>query len=298
MKIAVLCPVGPLDRFGYQYNHMTTIRSFSKFADRVYLYSSSRNRANIDNVLAAFSNVTYISDERTWFSLDEQGNEFFRVADFERNNDVALTQAKADHMDAAVHVHINQYIEKGSMISLKEAIKTMLKRKFPFEWLYRRYQLVDKLFHADTRHPWILNLSIDNPYLLRADAIQHKDNGERYIMKHANYKGQDKIAVRDAGMEMTLQDLADVRNFTRGYVELNPNANPVFEWEHYQMYYMEKFNQKILSNAKLGVFGREIAQGNRPDFVSNLFLLGYTQKPKNYGLVNKLKKIVSRNTYV
>ncbi len=294
MRIAVLCPIGPLDHFGYQYNYMITVRSYAEFADRVYMYSSSRNRANVDRILAAFPNVTYISDERTWFSLDEYDHEIFRVTDFERNNDIALARAKADGMDCAVHIHVNQYIEHKNGQALKKIIKSMLEKRHLFEWVYRRYQLANKLFDADVRHPWLLNLTIDNPFFIRADAIHHKDGNERYCMELGNFDKQNSIAIIDAGMEMTLQDLADVRDFTRGYVEKNPDANPQFDWSVYKPYYVNKFNKKNMSNDLPDIVGQEIARENRSDFLSNLFLASYKPKSLKHDWLQWLKRIAPR----
>ena len=273
MKIAILCPIGPLDRFGYQYNHMITLQSFSEFADHIYLCSSTRTDAYIDKVLATFNNVTYISDERTWFEEDEEGNEFFSVFDFERNNDVALESCLADGMDCALHIHINQYIERRGFSALRTRIANLLQSREPFDWLYRRYQLYDRLFYTDTRHPWMLNLQVKNPPRLRADAILYK--GVKYTFEVKDFRQQKDGVIVDCNMELSLEDLADVRNFTRGYVELNPEANPIFDWEVYRPYYINKFNHKILSDDALDYFGQQIAQNSQPDFVSHLLLDNY-----------------------
>jgi hypothetical protein len=79
MKIAIYCPLAPLDRYGYQYNYMATIGSFCSLADRVYAVSTSRNSSNIDKVLSISNKIVNVSDERTWFRLDENGDEVFDV---------------------------------------------------------------------------------------------------------------------------------------------------------------------------------------------------------------------------
>ena len=278
MRIGILCSVGPLDRYGYQYNYFTVVENLSSFAERVYLSSSTRNRTNVDSLLTRFPNVEYISNENTWLDVDSSGKELFSSRKLESIAEFSLEQMKQDGIDCAIVIHINQYIQDRAREPLKQLCRDMLKAGRPFEWLYKRYQLGNRLFHTDTRVPWILNLQVDNPFVIRADSIHHRDGRERYTIEHGDFRSKDHVAIVDCPMEMTLQDLADVKNFVRCYSELNPQANPRFDWDVYLPYYVRKFNTKIMSDEPLDPTGEAIARNSTSDFVCWILLKQY-KKP-------------------
>ena len=283
MRIGILCPVGPLDRYGYQYNYCTVVENLSSFAERVYLFSSTRNRTNVDSLLARFPNVEYVSNENTWLDVDSSGKELFSIKKLESKTKSILEWMKQDGMDCALDICINQYIPDRAREPLRQVCKDMLETGRPFEWLYKRYQLGNRLFHADTRVPWILNLQIDNPFVIRADSIHHRDGHERYEIEHGDFRSKDHVAIVDAPLEMTLQDLADVLNFTRYYSELNPDAPKHFDRNRVLSYYIRKFDAKIISDEPLDPTGEAIARNSRSDFVCWILLKHYknpsTAKP-------------------
>jgi len=276
VKIGILCPIGPLDRFGYQFNTMPVLRSLATFGTTVYLVSSTRNRAQIDAILAAFPNVKYIAGPETWFAQDEQGEEVHDIFRITGNVTLAMQQAQRDGMDVGVSIHISQYVQDHVMAPLREVCARMLADGQPYAWLYKKYQLYDRLFHADYRLPWILNLRIDNPYFISPDSITHRETGERIMIQGGDFRDHDPVAVVDCPMERTPQDLVAFKEFTRFYAELNPNAPTNFDWDYIRDYYIRKFNAKRMSAEPLDATGRAIAAASRPDFVSHLLLAHYT----------------------
>jgi hypothetical protein len=138
----------------------------------------------------------------------------------------------------------------------------------PFEWLYKRYQLGDRLFHADTRLPWILNLQFDNPFRIAADSIRHHQTSEYYRIEHGDFRSKDKVAIVDCPLEMTVKDVAELSMFTRFMSDLNPQARTNFDWDELLPYYVEKFNAKVLCGDSLDVTGQAIARGSENDFIS------------------------------
>ena len=269
MKLAIICPVGPLDRYGYQHNHTIVLENLSRFATRVYLCSTTRNRIHIGDLLSRFSNVQYLANEHTWFDLDSNGDEVFRIGRLEEAINACLERCKQDGMDCAVQIHINQYVQDPNRDHLRRVCQDMLDRASPFEWLYKKYQIADRLFHTDTRVPWILNLQIDNPYVIRADSIHHRNGQERYAIQSNDFRFMDHVAIVDCGMEMTPQDLADKRNFVRGYEELAPGIRwGGFNWDNDLAYYVRKFNSKTMSSEPLDATGQALAAHSQSDFVS------------------------------
>lgn len=281
-KIGIICPLGPLDRYGYQYNHLITLENLSSFATRVYLCSSTRSQTDVDRLLARFPKVEYISDKRTWFDADSNGNEIFSIARLESNSNLMIERCKRDQMDCAVMIHINQYIQYSVKENLRQLCQDMLAARRPFEWLYKKYQLGNRLFHADTRVPWILNLQIDNPFLIQADSIHHRNGNERYTIQNGNFRDKDYFAIVDCPLELTLQDLADIKNFTRCYSELNPQASPIFDWNKYFYYCVWKINAKFMSDEPLDATGEAIVRNSRKDFLSWIFLEQYKKSNSTF----------------
>jgi len=274
MKIGVICPVGPLDRYGYQYNYMTIMENLAAFATQVYIISSSRNR-DLHDLLSRFPNVDYIFNEDTRFDVDATGNEVFSMEKLEHNVNLALQKCKEDGMDCAIQMHINQYVQDRNKDNLRRLCGDMLEAGRPFEWLYKKYQLGNRLFHADTRVPWILNLQIDQPFVIRADSIHHRDSHERYKIEHGDFRSKDHIAIVDCPMEMTWQDLEEKMRFLYGGSVLGANVDPCLGEYLSLPYYLRKFNQKLISNEPLDATGQVIARNSRSDFVSWTLLKHY-----------------------
>lgn len=275
MKIGILCPIGPLDRFGYQYNTLPILRSLTTFGTKVYLCSSTRNRAQIDTILETFPTVEYIAGPETWFAQDEHGDEVHEIFQITRNVTRMMEHARRDGMDVGVSIHISQYVQDRAMDPLRAVAQRMLDDGRPYDWLHKKYQLYDRLFHADVRVPWIVNLRIDNPYTFSPDSLTQRDTGETVRIESADFRAHDDVAIVDCPMERTPQDLVDFKEFTRFYAELNPNAPTGFDWDYIREYYVRKFNVKHISDEPLDPTGRAIAAASRPDFVSHLLLDRY-----------------------
>lgn len=279
MKIAVYCPLAPLDRFGYQYNHLLTIGSFCALADRVYLVSTSRNSSNIDNVLSISDKLVNISDERTWFQLDENGGEVFDV--YKAGDEITsliTQQAKAEGMDCIINLHVNQYVPLNAVSLLKNDCMELIENGRPYGWLYRRYQLADKLFHTDTRLPWIVNLQLSPSFVYSIDSIRNHSTGEYIPMEVGDFRRNNDRAIVDAGMELTIADLTSVRKFTRNYMELRPGTTDNYDWEQYFLYYGKKYKSKTMSKDRLDKVGEAIYNNTRENFVSQILLREFFRK--------------------
>lgn len=279
MKIAIYCPLAPLDRFGYQYNHMITIGSFCSLADRIYLVSTSRNSHQIDKVLSISNKIVNVSDERTWFQLDENGDEVFDV--YKAGDEITsliTRQAKADGMDCIINLHVNQYVPLSAINAIKNDCKDLIENGRPFGWLYRRYQLADRLFHTDTRLPWIINLQLSPSFVYSIESIRNHSTGEYVPMESGNFRKNNNKAVVDAGMELTIADLTSVRKFTRNYMELRPEATNNYDWEQYFVYYGGKYKSKTMSKDRLDEIGEAVFDNTRADFVSQIILKEYFGK--------------------
>lgn len=278
MKIAIYCPLGPLDRFGYQYNHKVTVESFCTLADRVYLVSTTRSSYGFENLQKISEKIVLISNEQTWFQANDQGEEIFDAwKPCGPNANIAVSRARVEGMDCILNMHINQYIPVLALDKIKQDCDEMLRDSHAYSWLYRRYQLVDRLFHADIRLPWILNLKLPAAFEFGIDSIKDENTGEYIPMEAGDFRDRDDSAVVDAGLELTVDDLVNVRKFTRNYIELRPYVTATYKWEEYHSYYVEKFTTKLLSSDLLDEVGQRLLQNTRSSFVSYIILNEYLQ---------------------
>lgn len=292
MKIAIYCPLGPLDRFGYQYNHRITVASFCSLADRVYLVSTSRSAHGFDNLRSMSDKIIVISDERTWFKLDGHGQEVFDPwKPCRPNANIAISQAREEGMDCIVNLHINQYVPSYAVELIKDDCRKMLETKNSYAWLYRRYQLANRLFHTDVRLPWVLNLRTPESFEFDIDSIKNDQTGEYIPMESGDFRLRNGSAVVDIGMELNVDDLVNVRKYTRNYMDLRPDATDVYDWEQYRFFYTEKFKAKSISRDLLEETGYMIFQNSPNEFVSHIVLKEYFKSKK---LSERLKKAFKR----
>jgi SAM-dependent methyltransferase len=267
MQIGVVCPIGPLDRFGYQHNYRLAIGSLASLAARLYLVSSTRNRSNVEELLAEFPSI-----EGTWFDLDEQAIEVFSVPRLEANINLGRSQCVRDQMDCAIQIHVTQYIQDRNRDKLRRQCEVMLEGGLPFDWLYKKYLLGGQFFHADTRVPWILNLRVASNWEWRADSLHNLEQGSVWSIESGDYREMDHCAIVDFPMERTVQDLMEFRAFTRGYAELSPAREVRLDWDGTFSYYVGKFAAKRPSPEKLDGIGCAIAGNSRREFVSHVLL--------------------------
>lgn len=276
MKIAIYCPLGPLDQFGYQYNHKVTMESFCSLADRVYLVSTSRSVYGFESLRAISDKISLISDERTWFQMGDKGQEVFDAwKPCGPNANIAVAKARAESMDCIITMHVNQYVPDHAVDEIKKDCADMLENERAYAWFYRRYQLANRLFHSDVRLPWILNLRLSPSFQFGIDSIKDENTGEYLPMEFGDFRFRNRSAIVDAGMELEIDDLVNVRKFTRNCIELRPHMTETYNWEEYYAYYVGKFKKKSLSNDPLDEFGKRLFQNTREDFVSRVILREY-----------------------
>lgn len=276
MKLAVVCPIGPLDQFGYQYTYSVALESFSLFADAIYLVCSTRSSANLEEIRQRFPKAIFISNDQTWYKLDEAGQEIFDIYQWDRNLEIGINHAHQEAMDAAVVLAINSYLPEASIPLIHAKIERMIQDERPYEWVYRRFQLGSKLFVPDAGVPNIINLRLSNPYRVRYDWTESPDGKKIPISYDQSHPDTAQEAFVDCGMEMTIDDMRDKMNFTKSYSQLNPNAPRQFDFQvHMREYYLPKFLRKVMTDDPLDRFGRMIAQNSSPDFISQYVLHEY-----------------------
>jgi len=248
VKLAVICPLGPLDRFGYQHTWKPCLESFRAFADKVYCVASEPD--------VQMPDVEMISGPETWF---EDG---FDVHQIVFNMNLGLDRAMADGMDVAACQDVNCYVPNGE--AFRGYCESLLERERPYGWVYRKDQLGPVMFHVNGRRPRIFNLS----YRWRVGMDCIKKNGKTVHYEIDEFPEKEAVAYVDCGLEMTLPDLEAKMNYIRCYHDLVPKRKPVFDWGYWKPYYLAKFGKKRVAGRISNSYGKTIADVGNANFVS------------------------------
>lgn len=278
MKIALICPIYNLDRFGYQYTADLCIPSLAAFADRLYLIQSCPDLYNDPAWRYRSAKVEVIDNEYTRFDLG-----LFDVAQYQQNILMGLTRARRDGCDVAINVSCNWYIPEDVGKTLRSIIQGMVDLPAAYAYLCVRYQLADRLSNVAVRHPSILNLRAgagwtfgvtDN--LIRGDEVLTSDRTGRNAFGDGVHIA-NRTAVIDAGYNLTLKDLEDKITFVRGYSDILRKRPAEWDRDYWHDYYLHKVAAMPFSNDELSPVGQQIAERCGPDFLS-------TQLIKELGL--------------
>jgi hypothetical protein len=167
-RVAVITPIGPLTKWGYQHTYEACIGSQAAWADRVFLVHSTADRAGIDALCARHANVEYISTERTWFHAPGQSDETLRnapgrdvfnfTAFHMANYAVGRYAAWQAGYDVALSMMSNTYIPQWSFDALRAAAIQLAESGECEGMIYRAFQLGGVLFRVDRCAPWLANL--------------------------------------------------------------------------------------------------------------------------------------------
>lgn len=273
MKIGIILPVGDLTTFGYFHHARTIVANHLAFADQVIVMSSSRNTN--EKTFESNSHLRVLSNEKTWFPLHHE-HELFGFAALNNNINAGRDVLRQAGADIAIEIHINQYIPKASVPQIRHACERMLSRKKPYTWLYKKYQLLNWIFHADTRLPWIYNLTVENPYDFDADSLKHRMTSELVRITTDNFSRHDNEAIVDVIGENTLLEaqkkhefmITELRKLNGTFNPYN-SANLQFDQDVYMSYHQQKINQKSRSREMLDPTGQRVYENSQSEFLSH-----------------------------
>ena len=227
--------------------------------------------------------VTLISEPETWFK-ESGGQTVFSFAKIVENLNRGLAHLKERNFDVVMSVHINQYVPQSSREGLLNLCQDMTAQGKLFEWIYKKYQLVDIIFNADTRVPWILNLTIENPYLFYTDSIIDPKTKNSVKIESGDFSKYNKCSVMDIFGELTIDDQREKYELTvheLNRLRLEWNIDPaqhdkqIFNRRKFMDYYQHKMNKKTISKEPLDEFGKSIVTRSHPEFISHALKKAY-----------------------
>lgn len=266
MKLAVITPIGDLNRFGYQYTADLCLQNQALLADRLWIVQSMpggkgpaqlpRNAVYLDAPEFHFKDGTYSFEQVHW------------------NRNAALLFAKRQGYDVALTLDCNWHIPIPAMQWIRGEAEMMVLKDQPWGWIYARYQFGHYLTGAAVRYPYLINLGAWNRWTYDArDGIRNELQAAEQVSERGNFTELNKWSVIDAGYELTISDLKDKLEFVRFYSDLMPKRPTSWEWEYWQDYYSKKVAAMPLAyDRPISSVYQAIARisDQHPDFLSRL----------------------------
>ncbi len=256
MKLAIICPIGPLDKYGYGHVAADCIASMVDFADHVFLMQSARDQKG-NGLIPKDGHITLISDERTWFAGGFDAQKVMDNAD--------LGADLADGYDVAMCMMLNWYVPPQN--TLRQACQRVAGSKAGWGWLYRRDQLGMQMFHANTRLPWIVALR-PNRWHFAIDSV--KRDSLAIPWERGDWPEHNQMSVVDLQLEMTREEMQERLEFVRFHKDLMPKRPDHFEWDYWRRYYVAKYSKKTKASDK--PIGAGMVVATNPSFVSREIL--------------------------
>jgi len=270
MKLAIIVPVPDLTKFGYGRIAAECIGSMARIADKVELMSSTRNSDAAWRISCKYDNVFLKSYTSTWFSRTPEGEEWFDPYKVMENTNLMLDRLREAHYDVAACLMCNQYIPEAHHEGFYQHCYRMLENIMSWSWIHRMDQLGDQLFRASARVPFIINLHM--PALRWSTDALARRSTMLARMERGDYAHQDNVSVVDVQLEVTREELAAKQNYIRCYHDILPKRKPVFEWDYWFPYYVDKFRKKHRAGIVTDPVGLAIAAKSEPGFVSQQVL--------------------------
>lgn len=250
MKIAIICPIGDVQRFGYWRSAQPCLESWRALGDLFLIHSS---RAALPFSISG----EYIRDERTLMQIID-GREWFdhRLVASNANRGIAL--ARAAGYDVAITICVNWYIEQAAARQIENNCLWMCYDKGGFCFLFRRIQIGAHLFDADLKSIALFNLHVARGNIVKVLVDRADINGLEMTGVRGSYSALNDEAYIDCEHELTIDELKEKLSDVRNYAEILPKRSGV-AWDYWERYYRERAQSMSLSGDAPGPIGQSIA---------------------------------------
>ena len=256
MKISCILPIGPLWRMSYQYNCIMAIENAVQYYDHVYILSSSRETRELP---VSSPKITFVSDETTWWPLDEEGREHVRMTDDFSYMDRGIASAR-DNGDAfLLLIELNQYIDAENAERLRAYCARLQRASLPFGHRYKAFQMKEYISYPNMRTPWLFNLQhpLSKTMRLKPDAITV--DGREYRAERGRFRFAPFCVTDIFPAIYTEKDYVEKFHYSMKYTAYYYGLEPVCNWEQFVAMCNNKVNsQKINPHAKLSDWGRRV----------------------------------------
>jgi len=149
MGIAIVMPIGPLHKWGYQWTCQECIASQAEFADHIYMVQSTQDATGVQEILDKFPNVSLISGPETWHHRPGETDEVLTTAGrivrvAYQNRRIAQMAAWKDGHDIVLGTHNNWYLPRPNIKALRAYCEDFRRRREILGRAWIVAQLCDK----------------------------------------------------------------------------------------------------------------------------------------------------------
>jgi hypothetical protein len=249
MKIAIVCPIGDLSRFGYQRVARACLKGWLAVGDLFLIHSS---RAEMPFKIKA----TYIRDDRTLLKMVD-GVERFDYRVVANNANIGLQAARLAGYDAAITICVNWYVEAIAARAIIAKCEVLPNICRDYDFLFRRMQIRDQLFDSDLASIAIFRISGFSTFSVGVLADKVEVNGNNVLRERGEFCREHSAAYIDVGLEVTDAEFADKMQDVRNYEDLLPKRRGV-GFDYWVDYFQQRKANMRPSVDGLGVIGKQI----------------------------------------
>jgi hypothetical protein len=255
----MVCPCGPLWKWGYENTAKTCLHNQARTADALYLVHSAQQTA--EAAIPAGKNIVQISGTETWFhpeGLAPDGKTFVSYSGslftglHERNYRLGRLAAWLDGYRVVVYTQASWYVPKDQAAPLREAIARLVASGAHYGLLNRRSQYKNVLLRPDKAAFLIVNMT-------SWDATRAAEDTHDRKLQRVFVGNQPHIV--DCGAEVTPQQLSE--HMWRARAE-------VMTPEYLLGYARMQYHRYLPGDPVTDATGLAIAAQSKPEYLSNL----------------------------
>lgn len=263
MKIAIICPIGDLNRFGYWRIAQPCLESWRVLGDLFLIHSS---RTKIPFSIQA----EYIRNDAT-LMRQVNGAEWFDHRLVADNANTGIEAARDAGYDVAATVCVNWYVEREAAQKITQKCAYMIESGNRFDFLYRRLQMGNQLFDTDRKSIALLNVGKIGQDVVKVLVDSIEIDGILIERRRGKYSDCNAEAYIDCEFELTAGELKEKLADVRNYACILPKRAGA-DWDYWQRYYRHRAAQLNPSGDGLGDIGQRIAALHPADAFSDWML--------------------------
>ena len=249
MKIAIICPIGDLNRFGYQRLARPCLKSWQAVGDLILIHSS---RAEMPFKIKA----EYIRDDKTLLPMIDGAERFdYRVVSNNANSGLQI--ARLAGYDVVTTICANWYVEAQAAKKIIAKCEALLTDVRDYDFLFRRMQIKNQLFDSDLASIAMFKVNGFSTFGVKVLVDKVEINGSNVIRERGAFSRENAAAYIDVGLEVTDAEFSDKMQNVRNYDDLLPKRHGV-DFDYWIDYFQNRKAGLCQSADALGVIGRQI----------------------------------------
>lgn len=167
MEFAIICPVGPLFKWGYEHTFEACLMNQARGAAALYLVHSLADLSGMER-LAGHSNIVSMCGPETWFHPEGLAPDDVAFGDYsghnfttlhERNYRLGRHRAWRDGFNLVVYTHSNWYVPEAQWPILRGALERLVLECQDYGVMNRRAQVQDWIIAPDKAARLLINMT-------------------------------------------------------------------------------------------------------------------------------------------